>query len=96
MIFMTNEKTKIELKRVNINLPITLIERVKDYADNLGLNTTSAYIVLLNQALDQKQSLNSLPAIIDMYNAIMPLVGNNPEELAKLNQEAKDIKIIEQ
>lgn len=93
---MTNEKTKIELKRVNINLPITLIERVKDYADNLGLNTTSAYIVLLNQALDQKQSLNSLPAILDMYNAIMPLVGNNPEELAKLNQEAKDIKIIEQ
>ena len=96
MIFMTNEKTKIELKRVNINLPINLIERVKDYADSLGLNTTSAYIVLLNQALDQKQSLNSLPAIVEMYQTIMPLIGNNPNELAQLNQEAQDIKIIEQ
>lgn len=93
---MTKETNKIELKRVNINLPINLVERVKDYADSLGLNTTSAYIVLLNQALDQKQSLNSLPAILEMYNTLMPLVGNNAEELIELNKEAKDIKLIEQ
>lgn len=93
---MTNEKTKNELKRVNINLPINLIERVKDYADNLGLNTTSAYIVLLNQALEQKQSIQGLTALTQMYDTLMSAVGNNPEELIKLNQEARDIKIIEQ
>lgn len=68
---MTNLKNKNELKRVNMNLPINLIERVKEYADSLGINTTSAYIVLLNQALNQTQSVNSMPIILDMYSKMM-------------------------
>lgn len=72
-------KTKnIELKRVNINLPSGIIERVKDYADNLGINTTSAYIVLLNQALDQKDIMNSLPTMYTMINELQNL-GNNKQ-----------------
>ncbi len=64
-------KTKnIELKRVNINLPLSIIERVKDYADNLGINTTSAYIVLLNQALEQKDMMNNLPLMFGMFNEL--------------------------
>lgn len=59
---------KNELTRVNMNLPLHIVERVKAYADNLGLNTTSAYIVLLNQALDQKEMLTQMPMLVSMYN----------------------------
>lgn len=52
---MTDKKNKIELKRVNMNLPSDLVQRVVSYGESMGLNTTSAYIVLLNQALDQKE-----------------------------------------
>ena len=68
---MAKEKSNIELKRVNINLPTNLVERVREYADSIGINTTSAYIVLLNQALDQKEQVNSLPVLMDMYNQVM-------------------------
>ena len=60
-------ENKIELVRVNMNLPNSLVERVKDYANKVGINTTSAYIVLLNQALDQKESIESLPIIFKAY-----------------------------
>ena len=66
-IKMTN-KNKIELKRVNMNLPADLVQRVIDYGESKGLNTTSAYIVLLNQAFDYIDVLSSLPTILAIYN----------------------------
>lgn len=65
---MTPEKKKVELKRVSMNLPADLVQRVISYGEKLGLNTTSAYIVLLNQALDQKQSTEFLPLLSELYN----------------------------
>lgn len=59
-----------ELKRVNINLPLSTIEKVKDYADSLGINVTSAYIVLLNQALEQKDIMANLPLMFNMVNEL--------------------------
>lgn len=60
---MAKTKTTVELCRVNINLPVHIVSRVKEYADNLGINTTSAYIVLLNQALEEKSAMNFLPSL---------------------------------
>lgn len=77
---MTKEVKSVQLQRVNINLPSNLVERVKNYACSLGINTTSAYIVLLNEALDQKESVNSLPLIIQAYQDIM----SHPEYLHSL------------
>ncbi len=72
---------KNELKRVNMNLPLHIVERVKEYADNLGLNTTSAYIVLLNQALDQKEILTQMPMLVSMFNDMKQIqLANNTEE----------------
>lgn len=65
---MAKEKN-IELVRVNINLPTSLVNEVKEYADSIGINTTSAYIILLNQALEYKQSIQTLPAIVEFINA---------------------------
>ena len=50
----------MELIRVNLNLPKQLVEKVDNYAKEMGLNKTSSYIVLLNQALTQNDMQKNL------------------------------------
>lgn len=64
------KKDKVELTRVGMNLPVTIVEKVKEYADSLGLTVTSAYIVLLNQALEQKDMYKNLPLMFSAMNQI--------------------------
>ena len=71
---------KVELKRVNMNLPLHIVEKVEDYANDLGLNVTSAYIVLLNQALEQKQMLSQMPMLMSMYNDMKQMQSENDNE----------------
>lgn len=61
------KKVERKLKRVNINLPENIVDSVKRYADILGINVTSAYIVLLNQALSQEVAMNNLPQLLQAY-----------------------------
>ena len=74
------------LERVSINLPSNIVARVKEYADNLGINNTSAYIVLLNQALEQTDILKQLPAMYGLLNEVkglqndMLLIQNNEDD----------------
>jgi len=63
----------MELVRVNLNLPKKLTERVESYAKDLGLNKTSGYIVLLNQALTQ----------VDMQKSV-PVLANSTKDLEKI------------
>lgn len=81
---MINKKNKIELQRVSMNLPADLVKRVVEYGENLGLNTTSAYIVLLNQALDQKDTLANLPIMMQAMNEMKSLQQNNSNKLDSL------------
>ena len=67
------KKKNIELVRVSINLPSSILEKVKEYCDNLWINTTSAYIVLLNQALEQKDMLNQLPNIMTTISTMQKM-----------------------
>ena len=83
---MAKEKSNVELKRVNINLPSNLVDRVKDYADNLGVNTTSAYIFLLNQALNQLDQIQYMPVLADVSKKIMA----NPQLLEAISTQGKD------
>ena len=55
----------MELIRVNLNLPKQLTERVENYAKEMGLNKTSAYIVLLNQALTQIEMQKNVPELVN-------------------------------
>lgn len=91
---MTSKKNKVDLKRVNINLPSSLVQRVIDYGIENGLNTTSAYIVLLNQALDQKETIKLLPTLLALQNKfsktleqIEDLSDEELKELLKKNKE---------
>lgn len=77
---MAKTRSNTEIKRVNINLPVHIIDSVKEYADTLGINITSAYIVLLNQALQQKDLINQLPAFMAMLNEVKSIQIDNNEK----------------
>ena len=49
---MSKYKKEIELTKVSINLPINLVNEVKEYALEIGLTTTSAYTILLKKGLN--------------------------------------------
>lgn len=49
---MAKVKTDVELKRVNMNLPKVLVDRVEEYGRQVGVNTTNAFIFLLYKGLD--------------------------------------------
>ena len=72
---MAKEKSKVEFTRVNINLPNNLISRVKKYGDSLGINTTSAYIILLNNALDEKDTLTKIPKVIAVMDELKKMAN---------------------
>ena len=65
-------------------MPENIVEQVKDYADELGINVTSAYTVLLNQALSQRDILNNLPELFKMYNHL--------NEVGLVDEYKKDMK----
>lgn len=83
---MATKKSKVELKRVNMNLPAELVARVVEYGEKKGLNTTSAYIVLLNQALNQVTTLEKLPAMLELFNQVKSLqdLQNSQEQIKEL------------
>jgi len=55
----------VETVRVNINIPKKLADKVLNYAKELGLNKTSGYIVLLNQALTHIEMQNNVPELVN-------------------------------
>lgn len=83
---MATKKSKVELRRVNMNLPAELVAKVVDYGEKNGLNTTSAYIVLLNQALNQVTTLEKLPAMLELFNQVKSLqdLQNSQEQIKEL------------
>lgn len=70
---MAKKSSSVELKRIAFNLPVNLVERVQEYANNLGINVTSAVIVLLNQALEQNETMSKLPLLTQMYNIMQEI-----------------------
>jgi len=55
----------VETVRVNINIPKKLADKVLNYAKELGLNKTSGYIVLLNQAPTHIEMQNNVPELVN-------------------------------
>ena len=62
-----------KLERVNINLPVKLVNRVKHYARVNGLPTTQAYVILLNNALKEK----NMPTLLNALNDIISIKKSN-------------------
>lgn len=55
--------SKIEKQRVNINFPLGTLERVDAYAEEMTITRTAAILVLLNEALDNKQVVKAMSAM---------------------------------
>lgn len=53
-----------EIKRLNVNLPKELDDRVVQYAEKMTLSKTSAIIVLLQQALDNQQVMLTMDELL--------------------------------
>lgn len=69
-------KSKQELERISINLPVNLVNRVKEYAEETGLNVTSAYISLISQALRQNDAITNLPMLLAAMDEMKKLSNN--------------------
>lgn len=78
VVIMAQQKR--DLSRVNINLPTSLVNDVKKYADSLGLPVTQAYTVLINMALEQKEMLNSMPELIKAVSDLKEISNVNDSE----------------
>lgn len=70
-------KSKQELVRIGINLPVNLVNKVKEYAEETGLNITSAYISLLSQALRQNDAITQLPVLLAAMDEMKKLSNND-------------------
>ena len=54
-----------ELKRLNINMPVELVERVDEYADKVNVNRTAAINMLVSTALEQKNAIDMMKELLD-------------------------------
>lgn len=68
---------KRDITRVNMNLPTSIVNKVKLYADELGLPITQAYTVLINIALDQKDILKQMPQLIKSIDDLKAISEDN-------------------
>lgn len=92
---MAMQKSKIEMKRINMNIPLALYEKVSDYADNLGINVTSAFIVLLNQSLNNNSMIELMPVMFSVINDIKTgaISQDTFDNLQLLNEKGLDSNI---
>jgi len=54
-----------ELQRLNMNMPVSLIQQVDEYANRMNLNRTSAMIVLVSTALEQKNAIDMMEELLN-------------------------------
>lgn len=64
---MSKTKVAYELTRVNYRLPSKLVERLKQYSNDLGVPMTQGLVLLLTKALDNETIIDQLPMIMELY-----------------------------
>ena len=67
--------SNVKLQQVNINLPVKLVNKVKNYARANGLPFTQAYIILLNNALKEQTMLDTLPSLMNSLTNLKDMVN---------------------
>lgn len=61
---------KKELQRLNMNMPANLIQEVDEYANRMNLNRTSAMIVLVSTALEQKNAMSVMDELLSKLEEV--------------------------
>ena len=63
---MSSLTNKVELKRVNFNIPVSLYNDVQKFAFKNNYTLTMAFQVLLQDALHQNVAFEKLPELIEI------------------------------
>lgn len=85
---MAKTKTNVELKRVNMNLPKSLVDKVEEYGYQVGINTTNAYIFLLYKGLEGNIPFAN---INEFENEFVELVSENIIQNDKMINKLVDV-----
>ena len=59
-----------ELQRLNMNMPVNLVQQVDKYANRMNLNRTSAMIVLVSTALEQRNAIDMMADLLDKLSVL--------------------------
>jgi len=59
-----------ELQRLNMNMPSDLMKQVDEYANRMNLNRTSAMILLVSTALEQKNAMSLMDELLDKLSVL--------------------------
>lgn len=57
-----------ELKRLNVNMTVELLEQVDDYADKMNINRSAAINMLVSTALEQKNVMGMMDNLLKEIN----------------------------
>lgn len=63
---MSSSTNKVELKRVNFNIPVSLYDDVQKFAVKNNYTLTMAFQALLQDALHQNVAFEKLPELIEI------------------------------
>ncbi len=54
-----------ELKRINMNVPFDLLDRIDAYAEKMGITRSSAMNVLCASALDSQKAVDGISELME-------------------------------
>ena len=57
-----------ELKRLNMNMPMELLEQVDDYADKMNINRSAAINMLVSTSLEQRNVMGMMDDLLKTIN----------------------------
>lgn len=69
-----------ELQRLNMNMPVSLIQQVDKYANRMNLNRTSAMICLVSTALEQSNAIDIMGELLDKLSELEQVVSQKNAE----------------
>lgn len=73
-------KSQVPLKKVTINLPVPVLDRVDKYALSLGVPRSSALVFLVSKALEDNERLT----VTQEANMNLQQIMSNPMLLAEM------------
>jgi len=59
-------RKSVERRNLNVNLPLETFNRIDDYAKKYQIPRTAAVAILINSALDNKQSMDAIVELVDL------------------------------
>lgn len=56
-----------EVKRINLNVPVDMLEKIDKYAEEMSINRTSAIMVLVTQALGSQKAMDDVGELVRIF-----------------------------